>query len=165
VQSNFLEDSLMSAGILTIRILDLPIFDLGIFIKCQFPGAATHVDDDIYLFPNFGRDILGLQTFHPTSVSHEGLLGQFSDKASWRQACGERIDGIGSINACDCLRHRAAAGIPDANEQDPFAAVFAHQEVSLKQVMPGGWASRLEVRLACPGTTLDQLKNHLKTKL
>jgi hypothetical protein len=127
-QSNFFEDSLIGVGILAIGVLDVTIFDLGVFIKCQCPGAAAHVDNDIYLFPNFGRDPLGLQTFHPISVSHERLLGHLCHKAYRRQACAERVDCIGSIDACDCLCHRAATGIPYTNEQDPFAAVFAHQD-------------------------------------
>src|SRR5260370_25873525 len=136
----------MSAGILTIGILDIPILDPGISIKSHFPRVATHVDDDVYLLPNFGRDAGGLQIFHPASVSYEGLLGQLGDKANGRQARAERVDGIVSINARDCLRHRTAAGIPDTNEQDLFAAGFAHQEVSLKPLLPNGW------RRAAPNT-------------
>jgi hypothetical protein len=164
-QSNFLEDPLMSAGILTIGILDIPILDPGIIIKSHFPGVATHVDDDVYLLPNFGRDARGLQIFHPASVSYEGLLGQLGDKANGRQARAKRVDGIVSINARDCLCHRTAAGIPDTNEQDLFAAVFAHQEVSLKPLVPNGWGvaprSASGMLLNCSG----QLQDHFKAEL
>src|SRR5882762_4469838 len=146
---DLLEDFLINFGILAHGILDLPIFNLEVVMKYQFPGETTHVDDDIYLFPNSGRDTLGLKAFHPISVSHEGLIGQVGDKASRRQACAERVDDIGSINARDCLRHRAAASISDANEQDAFAAVFAHQEASLKQLIPGGWVLAPRMRPAC----------------
>src|SRR5258708_19852761 len=120
----------MSAGILTIGILDIPIIDPGIIIKGHLRGVATHVDDDVHLLPNFGRDARGLQVFHPASVSYEGLLGQLGDKANGRQARAERVDGIVSINARDCLRHRTAAGIPDTNDQDLFAAAFFCPEAS-----------------------------------
>jgi len=88
---------------------------------------------------NFGRDILGLQTFHPISVSPERSLGHFwpQSQSGAKPALNASIVSGASTPAI-ASAIGPAAGIPYANEQDPFAAVCAHQEVSLKQLIPGG---------------------------
>lgn len=102
-----------------IRIGDIPIFDFFGTIEEGVTAPAAEIDDQVGVIPNVMRDGLGGKAFGGEAVVLEGLPGGIRDVAEREKAGAGRIDDVGGIAERDGFGHGAAAGVADADEEDP----------------------------------------------
>jgi hypothetical protein len=112
------ENSLVDSRVRTVRIVDVPVFNLVPLGAREgaFPGVTAHVDDEVGSGPIIVEDSFGGKPVGWIAVGLESCEREFLNNAERRETGAGGFEKAGGITTGDGFRHRTAARIADTNE-------------------------------------------------
>jgi hypothetical protein len=116
--SDLIEDSLIFRGIRAIRIFDVPVHNFFTRAEDAIFVAAGHIDYKIGGVPKLLGKRLGSEAVGGAAVLLKRSGGELGDETEREKTGARGFDDVESFSMNDRLRHRAAARIADADEQN-----------------------------------------------
>src|SRR5437870_3637181 len=113
-----LENSLVHSRVRTVRVVDVPVFNLVPLVarESAFSGVTAHVDDEVGGGPIIVEDRFGGKAVGWIAVGSKSCESEFLNDAQWRETGARRFEKVGSVTTADGFRHRTAARIADTNK-------------------------------------------------
>ena len=114
---NVVTDSTVHAQILPVRVIDVPVHNLGAGKKRR-ARHARHIHNQVRAVGvGFLQALRVLIRCHFHAAFQQYLACRLNNAAQWRNPGARRFDHVRGMMAGQCLRNLAAASIADTNEQ------------------------------------------------
>jgi len=129
VGGNFFQDLLIELRLVAIWIGDIPVFDFFGLAEEGIGAPAAEIDDHVGVVPSVAGDGSGGKALGGIAVGMKSLQSESGNMAQGKKAGAGGINDVRSITKGDGFGYGTAAGIADADEEDPGLTGEGHEEI------------------------------------